>query len=68
MNALSGPWFAFAAMLLVRFLFGMGEAGAYPNIARAFHNWFPFGERAVTQGSIWMSARLGGAVAPATAG
>src|SRR5206468_4565719 len=35
------PWFAFAAMLSVRFLFGMGEAGAYPNIARAFHNWFP---------------------------
>src|SRR5439155_18093651 len=34
------PWFAFFAMLIVRFLFGMGEAGAYPNIARAFHNWF----------------------------
>src|SRR6516225_8963441 len=32
--------FAFAAMLAVRFLFGVGEAGAYPNIARAFHNWF----------------------------
>src|SRR5204863_6633773 len=34
------PWFAFTAMLSVRFLFGIGEAGAYPNIARAFHNWF----------------------------
>src|SRR6516225_344527 len=30
------PWYAFSAMLVVRFLFGMGEAGAYPNIARAF--------------------------------
>src|SRR3954452_16448702 len=25
------PWFAFTAMLTVRFLFGVGEAGAYPN-------------------------------------
>src|SRR5438128_5901769 len=40
----SAPWFGFAAMLAVRFLFGMGEAGAYPNISRSFHNWFPFGE------------------------
>src|SRR5437763_1633676 len=36
---------AFAMMLVVRFLFGVGEAGAYPNIARAFHSWFPFEER-----------------------
>src|SRR5262245_15964157 len=33
---------SFVALLAVRFLFGAGEAGAYPNIARAFHNWFPF--------------------------
>src|SRR3954468_565833 len=33
------PWFAFTAMFAVRFLFGIGEAGAYPNIAKAFHNW-----------------------------
>src|SRR5437879_1378354 len=38
----SAPWFGFAAMLAVRFLFGMGEAGAYPTISRSFHNWFPF--------------------------
>src|SRR6267142_2294681 len=28
-------------LILVRFLFGMGEAGAYPNLTRALHNWFP---------------------------
>ncbi len=55
-------------MLLVRFLFGLGEAGAYPNIARVVGAWFPFGERAFAQGSVWMSARLGGAVAPAIFG
>src|SRR2546421_2645801 len=47
------PWFAFTAMLAVRFFFGIGEAGAYPNIARAFHNWFPFTERGFAQGAVW---------------
>src|SRR5262249_12398718 len=26
-------------LTVVRFLFGAGEAGAFPNIARALHNW-----------------------------
>ncbi len=51
-------------LLFVRFLFGLGEAGAFPNLARVVGGWFPFGERAFAQGAIWMSARLGGAVAP----
>jgi ACS family glucarate transporter-like MFS transporter len=54
------PWLAFAAMFLVRFLFGMGEAGAYPNIARSLHNWFPFEERGFAQGTVWMAGRLAG--------
>ncbi len=56
----SWPWLAFAAMFLVRFLFGMGEAGAYPNIARSFHNWFPFQERGFAQGTVWMAGRFAG--------
>src|SRR6267378_4078653 len=58
------PWFAFAAMLTVRFLFGIGEAGAYPNIARAFHNWFPFAERGFAQGTVWMAGRFAGGITP----
>lgn len=58
------PWFAFTAMFVVRFLFGMGEAGAYPNIARAFHNWFPFTERGFAQGAVWMAGRFAGGVSP----
>jgi MFS transporter, ACS family, glucarate transporter len=58
------PWFGFTAMLAVRFLFGVGEAGAYPNIARAFHNWFPFGERGSAQGAVWMAGRFAGGVTP----
>ena len=55
---------AFYAMLSVRFLFGIGEAGAYPNIARAFHNWFPFQERGFAKGAVWMAGRFGGGITP----
>jgi MFS family permease len=51
-------------MLVVRFLFGMGEAGAYPNIARAFHNWFPLQERGTAKGAVWMAGRFAGGVTP----
>jgi ACS family glucarate transporter-like MFS transporter len=53
---------AFGLLLTVRFLFGIGEAGAYPNIARAFHNWFPFQERASAKGAVWMSGRFAGGI------
>src|SRR5262249_4319936 len=59
-----GVGLAFLYMLAVRFLFGMGEAGAYPNIARAFHNWFPFAERGFAQGAVWMAGRFAGGVTP----
>ncbi len=51
-------------LIAVRFLFGIGEAGAYPNITRALHNWFPFTERGFTQGMVWMSGRLMGGLTP----
>jgi MFS family permease len=59
---------AFVVMLVLRFLFGAGEAGAYPTITRLVSDWFPFHERASAQGCIWFSARLGGAIAPLVLG
>lgn len=59
-----GPVLAFYAMLAVRFFFGMGEAGAYPNITKSFHNWFPFGERGLAQGAVWMAGRFAGGITP----
>jgi ACS family glucarate transporter-like MFS transporter len=50
----------FAVLVGIRFLFGIGEAGAYPNITRALHNWFPPQERGLTQGAVWMAGRLTG--------
>ncbi len=51
-------------LMIVRFLFGMGEAGAYPNMARALRNWFPYTRRGLAQGLLWAFGRWGGAIAP----
>ena len=41
---------------VVRFLFGLGEAGAYPNITRALHNWFPYQQPALPKAGGWPAA------------
>jgi MFS family permease len=55
-----GVTIGFAALVAIRFFFGVGEAGAYPNLTRALHNWFPYRSRAFAQGAMWMSGRLMG--------
>jgi MFS family permease len=55
----------FTALVVVQFLFGMGEAGAFPNITRALYNWFPPTQRGSAQGAIWLSARFMGGLTPA---
>ena len=44
-----------ASLLVTRFLFGAGEAGAFPNLTKAFHRWLPLHERTRAQGVMWMS-------------
>ena len=51
-------------VIVLRFLFGAGEAGAYPNITRAIHNWFPEKEWARAQGLVWTCGRLAGGLTP----
>lgn len=63
-TVLTGRMTGFFSMWITRFLFGAGEAGAYPNAACVVSRWFPFVERARAHGLIWMSSRLGGAFAP----
>jgi MFS family permease len=63
-TGLTGLAQSYPVLLITRFLFGAGEAGAYPNIAGALARWFPPTERARTQGFIWSASRLGGALAP----
>ena len=57
-----------ASLVTFRFLFGVGEAGCFPNITKAFTLWFPSGERVRAQGVLWLSARWGGAFTPLLVG
>lgn len=66
-TALTGAAFGFWSMLFIRFLFGAGEAGAYPNAARVFTKWFPAVERGRMQGIMLATALIGGAASPALA-
>ena len=62
-TALTGLARGYATLLLYRFLFGAGEAGAYPTCARAFYSWLPVAERGLAQGINFSGARLGAAFA-----
>ena len=53
-----------STLVAIRFLFGAGEAGAYPNITRALHNWFAVEHWERVQGLVWMSGRLMGGMTP----
>lgn len=63
-TALSGAATGRLGLILIRFGFGAGEAGAYPNLTRALVAWFSPAARGRVQGLVWTSSRLGGAVAP----
>jgi MFS family permease len=63
-TALTGAPWGFAMLVVVRFLFGAGEAGALPNAARVSREWFPDSSRARAQGLVAATMLLGGAVAP----
>jgi MFS family permease len=60
----TGTAWNYGSMLIFRFLFGAGEAGAFPNASRSFSLWFPAKERGRAHGIIFMGTRLGGALAP----
>ncbi|MFN7933347.1 MAG: MFS transporter [Bryobacteraceae bacterium] len=63
-TSLTGAVSNFWALLLTRFAFGAGEAGAYPGSASSISRWFPSVERARATGIVWMASRLGGALSP----
>src|SRR5262245_11240242 len=63
-TALTGAAFGFWSLVAIRFLFGAGEAGAFPNAARVVTRWFPTGERGLARGAITTTSLIGGALAP----
>ncbi|HWA87116.1 MAG TPA: MFS transporter, partial [Opitutus sp.] len=63
-TSLTGAAWNYGALLVIRLLFGAGEAGAFPNIAGSVGRWFPAAERGRAQGVIWGASRIGGALSP----
>ncbi len=62
-TAFTGAAWNYISMLLCRFIFGAGEAGAFPNISRAAFSWVPLKERGIFQGINFSGSRLGAAFA-----
>ncbi len=63
-TALTGFAGGFASLIIIRFAFGIGEAGAYPCMTGSVGRWFPKTETGKAQGFIWAASRLGGALTP----
>ena len=63
-TALTGATTGLFSLIWVRFLFGAGESGAYPNSSGTISRWFPVTETA--RGISWLSmgANSGAAIAP----
>src|SRR5215471_19722845 len=63
-TALTGTVSSYPALLLTRFFFGAGEAGAFPNAAASIASWFPASERGRAFGFLSMAMQAGGALSP----
>jgi sugar phosphate permease len=59
-----GTFWPLAYLVVLRAAFGMFQGGIFPSVSRMMTDWMPMDERGVAQGFIWMSSRLGGALAP----
>lgn len=63
-TALTGVSWNYLSLLVTRFLFGAGEAGAGPNASVSLSRWFPSTERARAMGIFLMGAEVGTALTP----
>ena len=54
----------YVMLLIIRFLFGAGEAGAWPSVAKTFAHWIPQKERGTVQGIFFAGAHIAGGLTP----
>jgi MFS family permease len=66
-TALTGAAWNWISLWIIRFLFGAGEAGCFPNLTRMLSAWLPLSERVKAQAVMWAFGRWGGALAPPVA-
>jgi MFS transporter, ACS family, glucarate transporter len=62
-TVLTGVASGLGTLLVVRFLFGAAEAGAFPGSARVIYNWLPPRMHGIANGILFSGALVGGAVA-----
>ncbi len=59
---MTGAAFNAVSMLVMRFILGIGEAGAFPGATRAFYQWLPVKERGIAQGINFSGSRIGAGI------
>jgi sugar phosphate permease len=57
-----------ASLMVLRFVVGAGQAGAFPSATRALSRWLPATERGFAQGITHSASRFAGALTPALVG
>lgn len=63
-TALTGMATGLFSLMCIRFLFGMGESGAFPTSSGVIARWFPVKETGKSVSVLIMGATVGAAVAP----
>ena len=63
-TAFTGLAGGLASLLIIRFMFGVGEAGSSPCSTGVISRWFEKNEVGKAQGYVWAASRMGGALTP----
>ena len=63
-TAFTGMAAGLASLLVIRFMFGIGEAGSSPCSTGVISRWFEKHEVGKAQGYVWAASRMGGALTP----
>ena len=63
-TAFTGMAGTLATLLVIRFMFGVGEAGSSPCSTGVISRWFEKNEVGKAQGYVWAASRMGGALTP----
>lgn len=63
-TVLTGAANGLLSLIVIRFLFGMGESGAYPTGSAVISHWFPVGETSRSLSALFIGQNAGAAIAP----
>ena len=63
-TAFTGMAGGLASLLVIRFMFGIGEAGSSPCSTGVISRWFEKHKVGKAQGYVWAASRMGGALTP----